>query len=203
MLRRQVISILLLIVAGSNCFVYASEWPDVQPIRRSYRIADDDLADISLDIVDKNVKTVYRLICKPGDYEDADFDYSGLLQCRLASDDAPDLLVQPGASRDWLSRGLFDIGQLTGNCKFDRDFGMKRQFKLRGMQIYISINHLQRHNRREKKGRGIRYSYYLKIAVVPDPYAQNGFDRRVLWPSPKVNEYLLDCKNKTPWWDDN
>jgi hypothetical protein len=173
-------------------------------IERVFHIESSNEARLDLVITNRKSEPVYKILCRPDDYEDADFDYTGLLQCRLISIKKgvnpvdTDLLSQPEATRDWLSRSLFDIRHLTGNCRDDRDFGSVRTFKLRGMKITLRLFNLNEHASSPlSKSSNKFYSYDFSIDVVNDKHAKSRTDRLVPWPQLKDNE--LDCKSKSPW----
>jgi len=173
-------------------------------IKKVFHIINNNKAQIDIVITNNESEPIYKILCRPDDYEDSDFDYTGLLQCRMISmlkrpnSVDTDLLSQPDATRDWLSRGLFDIRQLTGNCKDDTDFGSVRTFNLRGMSITFSLFNLKEHNNVSiNKSSDKYYSYDFSVAVINDKNANSNTDRLVPWP--ELRDNLLDCKSKSPW----
>jgi hypothetical protein len=197
----------LLLVGGLVlCSVtsFAKSWPTVRPVSKTLEVADSRHMFFTSVVQDKGGKGIFKLVCFPGGHTEHDFDYSGLVQCRLIdlgpNAESADVLTQPNAGRDWLSRGKFEVSELTGNCSNDPDFGSKRVFLLRGMRIALQVSSLKETQTASgESGRDAHASYLLSFDVTNDKTARAANDRRVPWPTDVGFE--ADCSKKEKWWD--
>ncbi|MFO3796483.1 MAG: hypothetical protein ACK8QZ_04260 [Anaerolineales bacterium] len=118
---------------------------------------------------------LYILRCQGGDNDNDDrgkFFYSGLWHCRLNSveggDGAPSLLLPNDATSDWDGRGRFLLNDVLGECGRKIDWGRVRVFRLRGMQLTLSIGDIRiKKSRHDFDVDGFDFSY----KVQPDPRA--------------------------------
>lgn len=181
--------------------VFAKAWPEVRPISKKFEVMDSRHVFFTSLIQDKMGSAIYKLVCFPGGHTEHDFDYSGLVQCRLidlaANAKNVDMLNQPNAGRDWLSRGKFEVAELTGNCAKDEYFGSKRVFFLRGMRIALQVDNFK--EVQPEVEQTSYASYVLSFDVTNDKAAKMTSDKRV--PLPIKSGMGLDCSNKEQWWD--
>jgi hypothetical protein len=119
--------------------------PRVQSFSQTFEVPDVSQANVITLIRSKTGKPLYRLRCHSAGFTgDSDFDYSGDFECRLSSavhkDKYSTLLTEDKhQSRDWESRGRFFASELKGECAKIPNFGVERQFKLRGMDLTLRI----------------------------------------------------------------
>lgn len=185
-------------VVGFALLCCASAWPQIMPVEREFSVSQPANIHLETAIQSASGSDLYKVICRDGNEEDEDFAYSGLIQCRLVGlsgeSHDPDLLAQPGATRDWLSRGRFLYDELTGNCRDDSEWGRRRTFALRNMRLVIAIEDF--HTSDESKN-DPSVSYKLVIQAAPDPKATNRDD--LLVPVPD-GDGPSDCSRKREWW---
>jgi hypothetical protein len=191
----------------ASCVVFASiaanakSWPTTRPATTSIEVTDFRQASASLAIENTRGESIYKLVCLSGERTEKDFDYAGLIQCRLIdlgpNPVGPDLLNQPSATRDWLSRGKFEVSELKGNCAKDAYFGAKRIFQLRGMQIEIQVSDLREANTDQNAGRDAQVTYRLSLRATNNRNAKRATDSKVSLP--KYENGLANCAKKEAW----
>ena len=170
----------------------AQSYPTVEPIRRTFMVADLASANVSLDIKSARGSAIYHLQCHSGSYAgDPDFVYSGDFECRLSSIGLPDLystLLTEDArqSKDWESRGRFFAAQLRGSCARIPEFGANRSFKLRGMDLGLRVS------APTFTEAGKLTSFRLTVTVHPNPVARRAIATIV--PLPPVGTVPESCE---------
>jgi hypothetical protein len=171
---------------------WGQPYPSVEPIRRTFMVADVDSANVSLDIRSASGAAIYHLQCHSGSYaDDPDFVYSGDFECRLSMIGQPDsystLLTEDARqSKDWESRGRFFAAQLQGSCAGIPEFGSNRNFKLRGMDLGLRITAPTFAEAGKLK------SLRLTVTVRPDPVARRAIATIV--PQPPVGTVPGSCE---------
>lgn len=150
----------------------AQSYPAVSPLRRTFDVPDVAKANLMLVIKSRVGKPLYKLQCHSAGYTgDHDFDYSGDFECRLSSaaqrDEYSTLLTEDAhQSRDWESRGRFFSSDLRGACALIPEFGARRGFRLRGMDLTLEVT-----DPRFTEGGKIS-SLELTVTVRSDPQAR-------------------------------
>jgi len=145
-IHRAACSILISVLAVTAC--YAKDWPNINSIEGEIAINDPDTAEFNKLISDTSGTPVYELICRTGELDDdIEFNYSGLLHCRLKSLDPDNRIVNLLAEemhpdRDWLGRGRFFLEDIIESCGTYPDYGSKRVFLLRNMRITLQITNI-------------------------------------------------------------
>jgi hypothetical protein len=115
------------------------------PLQRTFSVPDVSKANVSVDLTSPDGTPIYKLQCHSAGYDgDPGFDYSGDFECRLSSiaetETYSTLLTDDfKQSRDWQSRGRFFAQNLRGACARIPEFGPRRDFTLRGMQLKLEI----------------------------------------------------------------
>lgn len=122
----------------------SNPWPVIQPKRQSFVIHDPDRAMIKTYIVNQTGAPLYLFVCRTGnDASVASIVYAGDLDCRLlpASEGEVEdnLLVEEHHQKAWFSRGRMEAYQLYGECGSYPEYGLVRQFRLRGMKLTIEF----------------------------------------------------------------
>lgn len=151
--------------------VRAQPYPEIKPTVRTFHVAEGKRANVILFIRSKSSVPLYKLQCHHAGYTgDPNFDYSGDFECRLSSVGAKDqysalLTEDVHQSRDWESRGRFFAEDLKGECAKIPQFGAKRDFKLRHMDLQLRITTPVFGNSGQLK------SLNLTVTVRPDPSA--------------------------------
>lgn len=132
----------------------ANAWPSVREFSASFGI---NLAyrqiDLEIPIYDETEHSVlYRLICRGGDdryraelSQRGLFSYLRDLTCvlNLGNIESNLSLISSGQSVAYLSRGYFDQRHLIGACATYPEFGLSRNFRLRGFVLTIDLSNLQ------------------------------------------------------------
>ena len=165
-------------------------WPQVQGIHASYAFDDVDKAGFDIDFKDRDNehKPLYVLKCHSGLYDaDKDFDYSGLIDCRLVSlysrETASSLLADKSPQiSDWSDRGRFLSAHLRKGCAVYPDWGQRRIFRLRGMEITIAISNVT--FQESSSGEDKVQSYSVDVTVKSDPTASTSLAQKPITPEP-------------------
>jgi len=158
-------------------------WPKVRSVERIYRSTSVDQAGFDVQIVGTNYKPLYMLRCHSGSFDgDPDFNYSGLLDCRLTSlyskETVSTLLAESAMpTRDWENRGRFMVNHLRPGCASYPDWGRRRSFLLRGMRITLLID-------METYVDSNLVGYSFKATVVPEDKATTAIARKSPVPEP-------------------
>lgn len=137
-----IVSVAFLCVAASSAAV---TWPTVMQMEKTIYVDPIQFADVTIDIIGSDTKSLYQIQCHSSEYERGEFDYSGDFECRLISlysqEKYSTLFTDvPDQTRDWESRARFFVEELVGPCADYPDFGRTRVFRLRGMTIVLEID---------------------------------------------------------------
>lgn len=169
--------------------IYSGEpWPVVQDSHKVYSFQDIDSAGFDLPLTDSNGHQVYLLRCHSGLYEaDRGFDYSGLLECRLVSlyskETASTLLTETSKQgTDWENRGRFLAAHLRKGCANYPDWGQRRDFRLRGMDIAIALLDIT-FGASPTDANKVR-SYSVEVTVRSDPTSTTPLAKAPTTPEP-------------------
>jgi hypothetical protein len=161
-MRRTLKATCLLVLLESPCWVrptiasssrrpevqISDPWPIVSPVDETFNFADASKASVAITILRPSGKPIDQLDCHSGNYDDPDFTYSGLFDCRLRSlNPSLDTYFQydtlltydPAGEKDWESRARFLSGDLFDQCATDPLWGRVRQFQLRGMTLTLAL----------------------------------------------------------------
>lgn len=188
---RTKLIVVLFIGIGGSCISAPSRerWPDVQDVNTSYQIDDPPHASFDLTIRGRfGDSPIYMLTCHSGDLDDpTDFNYSGFLECRLASlysrDTVGTLLTETmNQTTDWQNRGRFMKWHLLPGCAEYPDWGRIRTFELRGMDLTIALSDF-RFSRLAANQQGPR-SYKVNVSVKNDPKSDSSIAQRSKAPQP-------------------
>ncbi len=162
-------------------------WPAVRPLQGSHHFIDhrDMKAKFQIEGIDGT--PLYLLECYINAYDYAhgqrNFDYGGDFECRLTSLYPEEwhkqyrtlLTDNKHAIRDWDSRGVFMIEEMSGNCADYPEYGRLRHFKLRGMNLTLEVKDFQVElGSRERNAPWYRdriKELAFEISVTPDPKA--------------------------------
>lgn len=179
-----------LVMSVAECTVAASHghWPAVKGLQKSFHFNDVDKAALNLTINSVSGKPLYALTCHSGSYnDDSDFDYSGLIACKLSSlyskETVSTLLTETmKQTSDWENRGRFLVKHLLPGCGQYPDWGSKRTFYLRGMKLVLSID--DEVFTRSPDGKDFLESYSFNVAVRSDPSAVTSIAQPTVVPEP-------------------
>lgn len=151
----------------------STAWPVIH--EESGRMAFDKPAeaDFTKAITDLDGRPLYEFRCRSGDLDDVDnFNYSGLLQCRLsvvnaARETSRSLLFEDHkATSDWDGRGRFMLNDVIGPCGRYPDWGNTRIYRVRGMQLTLRIENVRL--RKGDNGQISAASFVFTYAVRPN-----------------------------------
>jgi len=210
---KKAMLILIIAIFPVGCFskTYAEKkeiWLQVLPLDQSIEFVDHVNEKAEIKIFCKNGAPLYLLECYLNAYDHAtnDFDYSGDFECRLTSLNGDNrgfstlLTEEKNQSSDWESRGRFLLEEITGKCAEYPDYGKVRYFKLRNMNLTLSIKKLELEPNKSNDSSVHRIKRLVfGIQVVPDTTAtseiaeQSKF-KEPLFPDPKNPSHLIrDC----------
>lgn len=144
------LAVILLFIVSFEV-VAKEEWPLIIPYIEKFHFEKGEPINIDKTIFSKANSTVplYQFICHDGNYDDdKEFDYSGLIHCRLKSLDINDketgetgnLLVENIQATDWETRARFLDRHVKAGCFSYLDWGAIRRFSLRGMKLILSVS---------------------------------------------------------------
>lgn len=173
-----------------------SRYPHIVPMERVVFVGNVEKANVRVAINSTKGKPIYRIQCHSASYRsDPDFNYSGDFECRMTSaghGNAYSTLFteDPNQSRDWESRARFFSSDLKDECAQIPEFGLTRNFRLRGMKVTLQIL-----NPVFDQSGSVR-SLKLRIAARSDPSAQGPIAAAVPLPSLspaqcKIGEYFV------------
>ncbi len=184
----------------------SGKWPSVRPFKESIYFADAANAAAKFNIIGIDGKPLYAIDCHTANYEgDPDFDYSGDFECRLKSlysrDAFSTLFTEnPEQKRDWESRGRFLVQEIIGQCADYPEYGRIRHFKLRKMEITLSIRNPEFEDiGYSKKGRPKLKSFSFDIEVKSDQKITGEITEPVPYLEPPQanpndpNDFTLKC----------
>lgn len=163
-------------------------WPQVQNLQKAYNFDDVAGAGFDLPLTDRDGRQLYSLRCHSGLYEaDSGFDYSGLLDCRLVSlyskEVVSTLLTETlKQTTDWTNRGRFLTAHLRTGCATYPDWGQRRKFRLRGMDIDISLSDVKFGTSPNTNSKV--QSYSVEVTVKKDPTSATSLTLRPTSPEP-------------------
>ncbi|MBF0559300.1 MAG: hypothetical protein HQL08_11030 [Nitrospirae bacterium] len=179
-------------------------WPIIKPFEENFEFNNASTASVVAVIVGSDDRPLYKVECHTDNYEgDPDFDYSGDFECRLTSlysiETYSTLLTDnPKQSRDWESRGRFLVQEIIGECADYPEYGLVRHFRLRGMEITLTIKKPV-FGKAIKKGRPELKSFNFAVNVKPDSSARTKIAEPVPYIKPPranpndPNNFSLKC----------
>lgn len=195
------------ILYGSN-----NNWPEVMYFNKTIHFIDHKVNGVKLEIKGKNGKPLYLLECYLNaiDREDNDFNYTGDFECRLTSlfDDYyayRNLLTDQNPQvRDWHSRGVFHIEELKpmiveGVQIEYLSYGRIRNFRLRGMNIFLKVKNFILYKSIGKKARIKNLDFEVTIlpdstakSAIAEPFKHSGsLYRTIKWPKIKTLREII------------
>lgn len=195
--------VLVLEMSVTSCAVAASNnhWPKVEGFQESFHFNDVDKAGLSLIIKSVTNKPLYALTCHSGSFnDDSEFDYSGLIACRLSSlyskEVVSTLLTETmKQTSDWGNRGRFLVKHLLPGCAKYPNWGSKRTFYLRSMELVLSID--DESFAQSSDGKELLKSYSLNVIVRPDPSAVTSIAKATDVPEPSWFYGSEPCPNES------
>ncbi len=157
------------------------EWPEVREflLKTGIQLSATRI-DLDLPIYDQAGGIRYRLICRGGNeaYLDRVSERTGTagylpnLTCILnVGDQETDAsLLSEDESAAYYSRGRFVLSDLVGACAHYPEYGLVRHFRLRGMELTLSLSDL---TMEATSARGTNVPVYalLSVSVRRDPSA--------------------------------
>jgi hypothetical protein len=164
-------------------------WPQVNTMHKVYHFNDADTQGFSVTLDGKHHHALYTLDCYGGDANtnNSEFTYSGLLACRLESlyavDTVSTLFSETSTQiADWHNRGRFLTEHLRPGCAAYPDWGNRRTFRLRGMDITIAITDVK--FGKSPSGKEMVKADTVEIDVKPDPTATTPLTEKPSLPEP-------------------
>jgi len=157
-------------------------WPEVTPVEKDFQIDSISDAYVSFEVTGKNAEILYRFECATPNVASKrkiQFDYMGGFECRLwspADETRSTLLIENSHDNDWQSRGRFAAYEVVGSCAEYPEFGRIRHFRLRGMLLTLTLNHIRlAPPTTTAKGKvGWEFvSFHLRVSVRSDPSAKS------------------------------
>lgn len=158
----------------------AESWPTIQPVEAKQNYVHPgmngtDTAFLLL-LRSRNGTPLYKLECHNGNYEEtSELNFSGDFQCALFAlkdgDRASWNLLATNSKAeqgsDWLNRGRMTANQLWGDCGAIPEYGVTREFRLRGMLLRFRFTDLQwspssEHRQPQLEG------FTFEVSALPD-----------------------------------
>ena len=189
----------------------AVDWPPVRKQQFVFHFVQGKNDTLQETIVSINGQPLYRLECADAEgskkLPTASEVWTGDMECHLISikQEHPDyvsLLVSRSDPSVSAGRAVFTAYELKGKCAIYPDWGLVRQFRLRGMKIVLALSDVvyQQYSK-ETNYEGIK-SATLTVSVPPDPTATSSLALPSLHAAPKVlnpeesdfNKYRVDCQ---------
>jgi hypothetical protein len=189
-MSQKMISVGLLVCLCANITTFAahSRWPKVQPLERAFHLSDGTKRGEHLTIFGEDKKPLYLLQCyiNAQDVTDKDFDWGGDFECRLTPLPVDkyahkNLLTDERSTRDWDTRAVFQIPEELMLIKVEGvpiqypGRGKARLFKLRGMDIEISVTDFTFGPRRRGQHQRVS-SLNFKVVIGSDTTAHSSAD---------------------------
>lgn len=182
-----------IILSTSACFSksvgHNFQWPEITEIDQSFEASlSRNGFQHHIDIMSETGQKLYKLSCYSGDDSDQD-KWSSItpvipiadLSCVMFGEQQnrpwQSLLSQAGDQRDYQSRGFFWKSQITGKCGTYLEYGRKRNFQLRGLELSIALSPTEQQN---------IWSVNVKIRNKQQNKSQWAED-------PKVDEHIEEC----------
>jgi len=211
----QVVAILLLTGMPQRAPAAASayKWPVVIPVQRTYLFAGlSEGREPKLDMLIKGEagRPLYRLLCLSGDdsgrsdvqHGGEENEFSGVFDCHLhplygASRIEGSLLDYDALDRsDVFSQARFFGQDAVGECASYPEYGARRQFRLRGMQVDFRFSDITFSEIRTATDTPRVKSFRFMVRVRPDPSAITAIAEppSVVNP-PLLQNGLFDCSS--------
>jgi hypothetical protein len=196
-------TVLLLSIALAQVAWADARWPTIRSARESIDVIDADnttQAALEMTIYSKDKKPLYDLKCHSGDYDSNDHNYSGLIQCYLFSKYSADrvenlLNDSQEQQRDWQNRGRFLAIHLAPGCSGYPEWGSIRHFKLRDMELTLSISDVVLVPNPKNADAPLAKSYKFEVIAKPDTGIPSSIAERVNPPEPPWF-YSTACRAK-------
>jgi hypothetical protein len=191
----------------------AELWPAVLPVDLNVDFGDSKGAALVVDVFGRDGASQYRMECHTWEYDDPSrFVYSGDFECRLSPLRKPTsystlLTEDVSQSRDWESRGRFLADELQGACADYPEYGRVRHFRLRGMDIALSISNIVFTQVDIPSKPGVKrpglQSFRVSIGVKPNADAKTAIAEAVAFPAPPYlhpggDDFSRDCGELPP-----
>jgi len=134
---------------GAEELSRANKWPTIQPTHIKTFLTSEN-SKVVLEIFSKSnpSEKLYILRCNRADSPDRlpdENEYYGMFQCHFlpVKSDGPELLEGEDGwnmNKSYNTRGVFTYEQLLGPCKNNPEFGLHREFNMRGMKLELTIS---------------------------------------------------------------
>ena len=150
------------------------QWPDIAPSGGSVVFADGGKAaiDIVVMALSGDPQFVLRCLTVEPQPDASSVDYLGDFECRLlphgSADDAPSLLRDSEVQSEWDSRGSFYRSELEGACGDYPEYGRRRHFRLRGMELTLELSDVRFRNGVRTQPLSELMSFRFRWSVRPD-----------------------------------
>lgn len=176
---RRIRTIFLAAVCVSATISHAGNlsWPVVQAVHASFVIKEPSKAVVKTWVRGQSGNNLYLFVCRTGDDESVpDVIYAGDLDCRLMEAEGGEreanLLLETHAPNvaAWCSRGRMFAHELHGDCANYPEYGRLRHFRLRGMLLTLSFEHVRFVPRHGSEAPHLA-SYTLTLSVEPNARA--------------------------------
>jgi len=135
----------MLLWGASDAGTLGNPWPVVAVQEKRVQFTAHESASLDWNIRGTDGNALYRLMCHRRDFErDPEFTYSADFECRLKSLYSRNLYStlltdDYEQKQDWESRAGFDFAALVGACARYPEYGLVRDFLLRGMRLTLEL----------------------------------------------------------------
>jgi hypothetical protein len=191
----------------------AKKWPAIKPAQIKTFVTSEN-AKVVLDIFSKKKPTEKLYVLRCNDLYSHDLavdedEYYGMFQCHLLSTSIKsgglDLLAGEhlwDMNKSWNTRGVFKYEQLVGPCKNNPEFGLHREFNMRGMKLELTISNFSAPPIVDVLTEKVKfhYSFDFEAKVIPNKKATSKYT----YPSAKEycgGEYELNDKGEAVYFE--
>lgn len=192
-----------------------SRWPAIKQQEFVFHFVEGKSETFSANILSVSGKSVYHVECASAhgssQLETAGDVWSGDIECHLQPTEKQriynvSLLLSPKDPSVSSGRAVFLAYELKGQCANFPDWGLSREFRLRGMRLVLSLlNPVFQRYTDENHFTGFK-AVDLAIRIYPDPLAMSTLALPAQYEPPKVlnpeesdyNKYRVDCTHVSP-----
>src|SRR6266498_600961 len=211
MKKHQIWACLIAALVCSSTIAVAGRWPGVRKQQFVFHFVQGKNDTLQETIVSTNGQPLYRLECADADgskhLPTASEVWTGDMECHLISikQELPayvSLLLSPSDPSVSAGRAVFVAYMLKGKCASYPDWGLVRQFRLRGMKIVLALSDVVYQSySSETHYEGIKTAT-LTITVSPDSTATSALALPSRYKEPRVlnpdesdfDRYRVDCQ---------
>jgi hypothetical protein len=184
------------LLAAALCSIpaEAAQWPEVLPLKQTFRIESwPNPVSIEVPILTRSGTAAYAFTCR-SDPEDPRSEGVPSFLCIL--NEKPGWIESSLLGEDdaavWFSRGQYHVDELLGECASYPEYGAHRTFRLRGFRLELTATGIK------STAPGRVESLELTMAIRPDPSARQEHAARPGYLPPKFGKCRPIRKGNEP-----